>query len=225
MVKLFAKAGNLKSTFPANLVAETIATYDRTVADYAAGTLDEVRKTRPMADWFIKQLGGKKVLEIGCGPGYDAKYFSEHGITLTAIDLSHGFVAMATKRAPTARVLKMDMRKLKFPSGQFDGIWAMASFLHVPKHDGPATLAGFKRVLKPGGLLFISVKIGRGEKVITKKRYGGGVRNHGGIKFFAYYGRKQFQDLLKKSGFTIVKTEITKNRYEDPFINVFAVKE
>lgn len=214
----------MKSTSQAKLVAETIATYDRTVDDYAAATLEEVRKTRPLADWFIRNVPGRKVLEIGCGPGFDAKYFSEHGLALTAIDLTRGFVAMARKRAPKARVLKMDMRKLKFPAGQFDGIWAMASFLHVPKHDGPATLAGFERVLKPGGLLFISVKIGRGEKVISKQRYGGGVRHHGGVKFFAYYSERGFKELLKRRGFKIIKTAITKNRYEDSFINVFAVK-
>ncbi|MFY9484659.1 MAG: class I SAM-dependent methyltransferase [Patescibacteria group bacterium] len=215
----------MKSTSQANLVAETIATYDRTADVYAAGTVDEVRKTRPMAEWFIERLGGKKVIEIGCGPGYDAKHFSEHGLALTAIDLSAGFVAMAAKRAPKARVLKMDMRHLKFPPHGFDGIWAMASFLHVPKLEGEKTLRGFKRVLKPGGLLFISVKIGQGEKVISKKRYGGGVRNHGGIKFFAYYSERGFKQLLKRCGFTILKTAITKNRYEDPFINVFAKKD
>lgn len=206
------------------MVAETIATYDRTVDEYATDTRGEVRKTRPMADWFIKNVPGRKVLEIGCGPGYDAQYFSGHGLTVTAIDLSSGFVAMARKRAPLARVLKMDMRKLKFPARQFDGIWAMASFLHLPKQDGPPTLAGFRRVLKPGGLLFISVKIGRGEKIISKKRYSGGVRNHGGIKFFAFYGERGFKELLKRCGFNIINTAITKNRYKDPFINVFAIK-
>lgn len=156
-------------TSQAKLIAETIATYDRTADDYAAGTAGEVRKTRLLADWFIKHVIGKKVLEVGCGPGFDAKYFSEHGLAVTAIDLSSGFVAMARKRAPRARVLKMDMRNLKFRAREFDGIWVMASFLHVPKSDGPATLAGFKRVLKLGGLLFISVKIGRGEKVVSKQ--------------------------------------------------------
>jgi len=91
MVRLSVRAGNLPSTSNAKLVSETIATYDRTAEDYAADSARVLRKTQPMAECFINHLRGKLVLEIGCGPGYDAKYFSEHGLALTAIDLSGGF--------------------------------------------------------------------------------------------------------------------------------------
>lgn len=209
----------------AKLVSETIATYERTAREYARGPLTDWRKVRPLAEHFSKHLPGKRVLDIGCGPGRDAKYFSGIGFDVTAIDLTKRFLAMARKHAPKAKVLRMDMRQLTFPARSFDGIWAMASFLHIPKRQGRETLMGFKRVLKLGGLLFISVKLGKGEEAISKKKYGGSVRNHGGIKFFAYYSKPELLKLLRSCGFTIIKTTRTINRYGDPSIDVFATRE
>lgn len=213
------------STNQARLISETIATYERTADQYAAASIFDWRKVRPLADFFIAKIPGGRMLEIGCGPGRDAKYFSERGLTVTAIDLTARFVEMARQLAPKAEVLRMDMRKLKFPARSFDGIWAMASFLHVPKKEGRKTLLGFRRVIKANGLLFISVKLGRGEEAISKKRYGGGVRKLGGIKFFAYYSKPELLRLLRSCGFKVFKTTQGSNRYNDTFIEIFATKE
>ncbi|NOT41509.1 MAG: class I SAM-dependent methyltransferase, partial [Alphaproteobacteria bacterium] len=42
----------------------------------------------------------------------------------------------------------------------FDGIWANASLLHVPRAGLPNVLARVRRALKPGGLLAASFKSG-----------------------------------------------------------------
>jgi len=225
MARLFDKAEKLRSRPKTDLISATIATYNQTANFYEADTAGHLRNTKPLADFFIKNLSSNKVLEIGCGPGYHARYFSQHGLLVTATDFSEKFVAMTRSRAPKAKVLKMDMRKLKFPASHFDGIWAMASFLHIPKNQGKKTLLGFNRVLKSGGLLLISVKLGTGERVISKQYYGGGVRNHRGIKFFAFYKQEEFKRLLESCGFTIIKSLFDENKYGEPFINVFCRKE
>lgn len=198
-------------------VLATISTYEKTAEDYYSCS-DNLSRVKSFLDFFIARAPGKKVLEIGCGPGRDAKYLFQNGLTVTGIDLAKNFLRISRRVAPKAQFKLMDMRSLKFASESFDGLWVMASFLHVPKVHAPETLAGFARVLRPGGLMYISVKVGNGQKSIKKARYGGG------IKFFAFYNPAEIKQLIKNAGFKIVKQTLDNNRFGDPFINFFAVK-
>lgn len=198
-------------------VIDTIQTYEKTAEDYYNNS-ENLARVQSLLDYFIAHVPGTRVLEIGCGPGRDAKYLSEHGLNVTGIDLTENFVKMAAKNAPKATFQRMDMRELDFPDHAFDGLWVMASFLHIPKAQGLATLKGFARVLPPGGLMYISVKAGKGEQRIKKARYGGGT------KFFSLYTLAALSSLLQSAGFTIVQAELSENRFKDPFINIFATK-
>jgi len=46
----------------------------------------------------------------------------------------------------------------------FDGVWACASLLHVPRADLPGTLRRLRRALVPGGAWFMSFKYGREDR-------------------------------------------------------------
>lgn len=49
-------------------------------------------------DIFLSYLrDGDNILDLGCGPGRDSKYFLEHGYKVTAIDGSKKFCDMASK--------------------------------------------------------------------------------------------------------------------------------
>jgi len=47
----------------------------------------------------------------------------------------------------------------------FDGIWACASLLHVPRAEMDAVLARLVRALRPGGVWYMSFKAGEPEEV------------------------------------------------------------
>ena len=68
----------------------------------------------------------------------------------------------------------MDFYKLNFPSGSFDGFWASASLLHIPKNKIHQVLSDIKNIIKPNGIGFISLKqkthLGAG--LITEDKYG-----------------------------------------------------
>ena len=193
-----------------------IELYEKIAEDYYKTHFD-INEIKKIADFFIQNLKGQKILDIGCGPGRDAKYFSEHGLDVTGIDLTSNFVKIASRNVPNAEFIQMDMKSLNFPENTFDSIWACASFLHIPKEDAENTLLGFRKVLKPTGLICISVKQGVGEKFVEKKEYKGRTR------FFAFYNKNEFKNLIESCNFKIIKVMIDKKK--ETWINVFATKE
>lgn len=203
-------------TLKKDVVEKTIETYEALAEEFTKEHFD-IAEIKSIADFFIQDLKGKKILDVGCGPGRDSKYFSENGFDVTGIDAAANFIKIASKNAPRAKFIKMDMRNLDFPENSFDGIWACASFLHIPKSEATDTLRGFWRVLKPNGLLYVSVKQGAEEKFLEKEEY------HGKTKFFAFYTVPEFKELIISCGFKILEVVIDKK--SDTWINVFAVKK
>ena len=97
-----------------NVVAKTIKTYEELAEDYYKTHFD-INEIKNIADFFIQNLKGQKILDIGCGPGRDAKYFSEHDLEVTGIDLTSNFVRMASQNVQNAKFMQMDMRNLELP--------------------------------------------------------------------------------------------------------------
>jgi ubiquinone/menaquinone biosynthesis C-methylase UbiE len=136
-------------------------TYDRGSRDYGDYFKTPHQFIEPERQQFIQRLSaGSKILDCGCGPGMDTEKFSQLGYNVTAIDLSERFVSLTKERVQMATVKKMDMRHLEFPHASFDGLWASFSRLHIRASDIEQTLSGFRRVLRPHGLLFAAVHRG-----------------------------------------------------------------
>ena len=125
-------------------------------------------------DTFLARLpDGAHILDAGCGPGRDAKYFASRGYCMTAIHASAAMVELAT-RATGLPVRLLPFQQLDFDN-EFDGIWTMASLLHVPTSDIDDVVRRLTRALKPGGVWYLCVKIGQGER-----------RNPDGRMFYDY---------------------------------------
>ncbi len=137
-------------------ILKTIQVYNDHANDYFRINAS-LEPLQDLLDFFITNVTGKRILDVGCGPGRDAKYFSLANFEVFGIDLSRNLLDLAQRNAPSATFRLMDMRKLDFPPGFFDGIWAAASVLHIPKKDALSTLRGFRIILKSEGLLYIGL--------------------------------------------------------------------
>ncbi len=155
------------------LTVETVKTYERIARKYHS-IHKNPQEIAWLLDRFLKMVKGKKVLDIGCGNGRDTKYMSEKGFDVTGIDLSSNMLKIAEKFAPKAKFYRMDMRKIGFKDKSFDGLWALSSFMHIPKSQAYQTLEEFRRVLKDDGIMLVSVPEGKGEKFVKKESYEGG---------------------------------------------------
>lgn len=104
----------------------------------------------PAQERFVDRLGlGARLLEVGSGVGYAARWFTDRGLDVTASDLSPGNVAKIREKGVPAEVV--DLSALPFDDASFDGVWAASCLMHIPNADLPATLEGIRRVLVPGG--------------------------------------------------------------------------
>jgi len=157
---------------------------------------------------------GELILDVGCGPAVETKYFTSKGYDVFGIDLSAGMLKEARTTAPKAKFMEMDMTNLDFESNQFDGIWCCASLLHVKRDKLKDTIKGFRRVLKDDGILFLSLKKGEGE----------GFRNYpdGTKRFFTYYSKEELEIAVNEKFDVIKSYEMGKDPEGDTWIIIFA---
>ncbi|MEW5818746.1 MAG: class I SAM-dependent methyltransferase [Cyanobacteriota bacterium] len=209
-----SSAINFEGKKEREMADKTISYYDQNAVDYCQTTqnlkgMDEVYKP------FLELLPpGAKILDAGCGSGRDSKNFIDNGYKVTAFDASKELAKEASK------FLGQDVLPLKFNEisfkDEFDGVWACASLLHVPKDDFEDSLGHLVDSLKDGGVLYASVKQGEGESVDSKGR------------FFSYYTEDEIKDIVNKRGdLQIEKTWIngdTLNRQGTIWMNLLLRK-
>lgn len=111
---------------------------------------------------FVAAVGAAAtVADVGCGPGRDATHFQSLGIRAVGVDASSG-MAFRTRQLGVP-VVRADMRRLPLRAHSLDGIWSIASLLHVPRSEVPATLAAWRTCLRPGGVLGLGTSLGTDE--------------------------------------------------------------
>ncbi len=175
------------------MVRKTAATYDCIADRYAA------RATYPLAQELAQfrrmAPAGGLALDVGCGPGQYTRALEARGLCVVGLDLSRGLLNLA-QSAGTPRLVCADMRHLPIADGCASGCFVCASLLHLPRAQAPQALAEFRRVLRPGGPLYIGVKEGAGEEWVADQE--------GHERFFAYYRLEEIDRLIRAAGFEIV---------------------
>lgn len=178
------------------------AVYDAIAVQFEARHGVMPSELRAAAGRFLQQAGaGARVLDLGCGTGRDMAWLETLDASVVGADLSMGMLARA-KRRVGGLLVKMDMRTLGFQGDRFQGVWCNAALLHLPKAEALVVLAEIRRVLAPGGTLFLSVQEGMGEGWETGP-YGGVER------FFARYNQSEMETLLISCGFRVLERTST----------------
>jgi SAM-dependent methyltransferase len=114
-------------------------------------------------DKFLKYIApGGKILDAGCGSGRDSLYFIKHGYKVMSIDASEEMVRLSSKLTGQQTLL-MKFEDIDFKD-EFDGIWACASLLHVPKMEIKGVMTRLAQALKENGIFYGSFKYGEGEE-------------------------------------------------------------
>ena len=110
---------------------------------------------QPRVGFYLEalgDLGGRLVLDAGCGGGLVARELAAVGANVVGIDRSLGSLGVA-RRAVEGRgrfgPAQGRLEQLPFMTGSFDAVVAADVLEHLP--DLPAAVAELARVLAPGG--------------------------------------------------------------------------
>ena len=178
-------------------------TYNRIAEDWHADHQQD--------DWWIEGTDtfaalfppGARILDVGCGSGVKAKYLFEKGLKVTGIDFSEKLIEIAKKEVPEAEFHVMDMRDVASYPRMFDGIFAQASLLHIPREEIREVLAGLSAKLVDGGYLYAAVKGTRPgtplEEMKEEHDYG-----YSYERFFSYHGAEELRSYFAQIGLAIV---------------------
>ena len=187
----------------------TLNYYNNKATEFVSGTV-EVQFIE-MQDTFLKYVpAGGKILDFGCGSGRDTKYFLSRGYAVEATDGSEELCKIASEYTGIS-VKKMLFHELN-SVGEYDGIWACASILHVAKQELPMIIQKMADAVKDGGAVYMSFKYGEFE----------GVKNG---RYFTYLTEGAFEKLIEQIPKLRVEklwvtTDVRADRDEERWLNV-----
>lgn len=178
----------------------TMQTFDRFTSTYAERwewnprTIQEVKKYNitPFSK-FAKKRG--KVLIVGCQSGRDYSLLTKLGYSCLGIGFSYGLLTEALRCVPGGHFVHLDLRSLPFIPESYDAVYADA-LTTIPKRDIKDTLRDFRIFLKPGGILYLSLKLGEGNVFVME--------DLGGKRYLTLFRKKEIVEMVDKVGFKIV---------------------
>jgi len=177
-------------------------TYNRIAEDW--------HKDHQQDDWWIEGTDrfvsllpkGGSVLDVGCAGGIKTKYFLDRGFSVTGIDISENLIEIAKREVTEAEYKVMSMTELNSMDKQFDGVFAQASLLHIPKAQAADVVRMMAERTVPGGYVYLAVKKakqeGMEEEVKEEDDYGYTYQ-----RFFSYFTLEELRSYLVTAGLEI----------------------
>lgn len=103
--------------------------------------------------WRPEDLGGKLVLDAGCGCGRFSRVVTDFGAEVAAVDGSTHAVEAAAKLVPDALVVQANLFKLPFPAECFDTAFSIGVLHHTG--DTRQAFLEVARTIRRGGELAV----------------------------------------------------------------------
>ncbi len=193
------------------MVDQTLQYYEQHAEQFVASTLSaDMADTRKR---FTDCLPvGALILDFGCGSGRDAKAFLDIGYRVDATDGSEELCQSASTLTgiPVKRMLFNELDAMD----TYDGVWACASILHLPKGDLADVLRRIEKALKLGGILYASFKYGAFEGM-RNGRYFSDFTEESVRKFWDVETSMQIFDLW-------ITEDVRPDRKDERWINLLA---
>ncbi|MCV9941170.1 class I SAM-dependent methyltransferase [Boseaceae bacterium BT-24-1] len=156
------KEGGAASRSASN--TSTLVGYEGCADDYAETTAPKPEAgDQPALVELLKAVPpGSNLLEIGSGPGWDADWLEERGLTVRRTDGADSFVHFQASRGRHAEYLDVISDPL---GGPYDGVVALHVLQHVERELLPSVFARIAEVIRDGGVFLLALREGEGESV------------------------------------------------------------
>jgi SAM-dependent methyltransferase len=177
----------------------------------------EVDPLRPLFERFLKP--GSVMLEGGCGRGQYVAYYGARGFTVIGLDFAREWLKAARAERPELKLCAGDVGALPFEDATFDLYYSGGVVEHF-EGGADRPLAEARRVLKPDGVLLLSVPYysplrralalgGRPQwKTVARPQVDASEDAGGSMRFYQYaYTIPEFTALLHAAGFRVLGTQ------------------
>lgn len=170
------------------------------ISCYESADVSEVQKLL-LTTFEIKA----KLLEIGCGSGRDVSFLTKNGFNVIAIDGSKNMIEEAKKIHPE---LSKKLFHKTLPNNldfdkTFDGIYSIATLMHLSENDLKNTLSKIYNLLNENGKFLMSVSLFRDD--IDENGFDDKER------FFLVLSFENWINLLENVGFKILDTKTNRD--------------
>ena len=117
----------------------------------------------PLLKKFISLYKTKpKILDAGCGAGYESMRLYNLGVEVVGIDISEESINIAKNNNPNCKFELLNCLELNESLGSFDGIMAIALIVHIENKNLNIVFKNFKKIIKINGYVFIAFVEGIG---------------------------------------------------------------
>ncbi|MDD5560571.1 MAG: class I SAM-dependent methyltransferase [Candidatus Omnitrophica bacterium] len=210
-VKVLLKARGLRYTSPAGMFTPATYTQD-----------SEKRKLWENA-WVAAHSAveaGDKVLDIGGASTAFVFYLASLGCTVKVIDNDWSCCGMIYNTKYVARKMKWDIevfdrdisKPIPFPDNSFDRVFSICTVEHLSSSVRRRMMREVARVLKPGGIVGLTIDYGPDRKVLIADK---------GLRFG--YRQKLFDEIINPSGLSLYGNDdfVDAGTGKDGFLGAF----
>jgi len=157
-----------------------------------------------MTDWLTCLPADASLLDLGCGGGQDAGNLRQRGYRVVGLDRTSALLLAGRRRDPSLPLVLADLRQLPFQEMSFDGLWAAASLMHLPKPVARRVLTGLCSLVCPGGVLAATVTYGVKSGIVTDGWVPG--------RYFARWKKDELACTVRRAGWEIIELRVVTNR-------------
>lgn len=201
------------------LVLQTIDAYERSAKECVV-RWNKRRPRRPslLVEWLEYLPAGTRLLDLGCGGGRDAGDLDLRGYRVVGVDRTSALLSAGRRRYRSLPLVRADLRQLPFHAMSFDGLWAAASLMHLPKPEARRILADLCKLVRPGGLFAATVTYGMKSRLVTDGWVPG--------RYFARWKKDELARVVRRAGWTIIELKVVANRErKGRWLNLLAQKQ
>jgi SAM-dependent methyltransferase len=172
--------------------------------DYAAYYRKEA-SIDPWAEPFMQSFAaalpaGGRVLDWGAGTGvpYD-RWLVQLGFSVTGVDIAEKHVALARLNVPAGKFILGDFSRLDFGQDAYHGLLSLYAIFHLPRSEHAGLLQQAYRLLKPEGMLLVTVGVRSSGEMDTEDGWCGGAQ-----MAWSHYDAETNLCMLRECGFTLL---------------------
>lgn len=206
--KITGLAGDEAAFILSPHIEKTRKTYNMHASSYHEKYAGKLVAQEQLDDFKSLVNPPARVLDVGCGPGFDAKYLAEK-YSVSAMDISKRMTEIAQYENPNMDIKCLDIVKADIGKNIYKGIWSRGALHHIPEDRLDGVFQKISDALVDEGIFYLVVREGKGEKMEHENKTYGQVE-----RFYHYFDEEELRNRAEQSGLKVVKFDHTKRSHK-----------